>query len=150
MGLMQRVKGKRYERSIANVLRRHWPSAIVRRASQAERADNPDVFVEGGPTLLADLWIEAQDARTPTPIAKLQQAERDIESWLRRRPHTIVNRMPVVIWHRTGERTSNVTTRLWVVDRLRGLATESMEIITFTMDALECMLIGADQESEAA
>jgi hypothetical protein len=47
MGLMQREKGKRFEREIAMVIRTRWPLVLVRRASQAERADNPDVFVPG-------------------------------------------------------------------------------------------------------
>jgi hypothetical protein len=113
---MQREKGKRFERDIAARLREVFPAADVRRSSQADRAANSDVVITGEP-LLERLWLELQDARDPTPLVKLQQAERDIE--LVRR--TSVNlRLPVVIWHRIHERASQVTTRLWVLDEIRG------------------------------
>ena len=116
MGAMQREKGKRFERDIAARLREVFPDADVRRSSQADRAANSDVVVTGEP-LLERLWLELQDARDPTPLAKLQQAERDIAVARR----TGVNyRMPIVIWHRIRERTSQVTTRLWVLDEIRG------------------------------
>ena len=115
MGAMQREKGKRFERDIAARLREVFPAADVRRSSQADRAANSDVVVTGDP-LLERLWLELQDARDPTPLAKLQQAERDIAVARR----TGVNlRMPVVIWHRIRERASQVTTRLWVLDEIR-------------------------------
>lgn len=114
MGLMQREKGKRFERDIAALLRERWPSALVRRASQAERADNPDVFVEGHATL-ERCWLELQDAREPRPRDKLVQAERDIAG----RKH-VGDRWPVVIWHKLRERAICVTTRLWVLDQIRG------------------------------
>lgn len=117
MGLMQREKGKRFEREIAGILRERWPSAIVRRASQAERADNPDVFVEGGPPLLGRLWLELQDARKPTPEAKLEQAERDSSAWFMRREER-ERRLPIVIWHRLGERSTWATMRLTTLLRL--------------------------------
>lgn len=117
MGRMQREKGKRFERDIANVFRERWPNAVVRRASQAERADNPDVFVADGPELLKQLWLELQDARDPTPGAKLVQAEGDIAH-----RHYHRGRLPIVVWHRLRERRVNVTTRLWVVDEVRGKA----------------------------
>lgn len=150
MGLLSRTKGKRFEQQIARVLRAHWPAAIVRRASQAERADNPDVFVEGGPPVLSRLWLELNDARVPRPLEKLQQAESDIEQWLRRRPMALVNRMPAVVWHRLGERTSYVTTRLWVVDELRGMRSTSMEVVTLAMVSFEGLLLSAAQRKEAA
>lgn len=149
MGLMQRQKGKRFERHIAGILRAYWPDAVVRRASQAERADNPDVFIEGGPSVLSRLWLELTDSRTPMPAMKLQQAEHDIAQWLKRRP-TLDNRLPVVIWHRTGERVSNVTTRLWVVDELRGFVSTSMETVTMQLIQFENLLVVAANEREAA
>ncbi len=112
---MQREKGKRFERHIAARLREVFPGSDVRRSSQADRAANSDVVITGEP-LLERLWLELQDARDPTPLAKLQQAERDIE--LARRAAANV-RLPVVIWHRIHERASQVTTRLWVLDELR-------------------------------
>jgi hypothetical protein len=110
MGLMSRQKGKTFERRIAAIIRDEWPSAIVRRASQSERADNPDVFIEGGPPLLARLWLELQDARSPDPRGKLAQAEGDVLAWQARR--ATADRLPVVIWHRLGERTTWATLRL--------------------------------------
>src|SRR5690348_17139606 len=101
---MQREKGKRFERQIAAVLRGVWPDAVVRRASQAERADNPDVFVEGGPALLRRLWLELQDAAQPTPALKLAQANGDRREWEHKRPGE-PERYPVVIWHKLGART---------------------------------------------
>lgn len=113
---MQREKGKRYERQIAALLRTVWPDVDVRRSSQAERAYQSDVYISGGPSVLGRLWLECQDARNPTPLAKLEQAERDIAAHARRD-----QRVPIVIWHRFGERQSYVTIRLWALDELRGV-----------------------------
>lgn len=150
MGLMQREKGKRHERRIAARLRVHWPDAVVRRSSQAERADNPDVFIESRAEVLQALWLELQDARTPTPMIKLTQAEHDIVEWLKRRPGVAVNRLPVVIWHKLGERIDHVTTRLWVIDELRGVSTTNMEAVTMALVQFEGLLISATQTKEAA
>lgn len=146
MALLSRTKGKSYERRVAALFRSRWPDVVVRRASQAERADNPDVFFDNAPDVLQRLWLELTDSRSPSPLAKLEQAERDIEQWLRRRPMAIVNRMPVVVWHRTGERTSHVTTRLWVLDDLRDNTSTSMEVVTVSLAAFEGLLLGAAQE----
>jgi hypothetical protein len=111
-------KGKVYERQVARFLRTAWPRADVRRTSQADRARNSDVIATESP-LLERLWLELNDARDPNPLAKLQQAERDID--LAAPPSSDVNqRLPVVIWHRICERSHQVTTRLWVVDELRA------------------------------
>jgi len=111
-GAMSRNKGARFERQ----LRAHWPDAMVRRSSQAHSAHQSDVYIAGGPPLLARLWIEAQDARQPTPLAKLEQAEGDIDGLAL--PER--GRLPIVVWHRLGERTIQVTTRLWVLDAVRS------------------------------
>ena len=137
MGRMQREKGKRFERAIATLLRQRWPSAVVRRASQAERADNPDVFVEGGPPLLARLWLELQDARSPTPMAKLEQAERDADWWWNHGPSTRTERLPVVVWHRIGERTTWATLRLSTLDAIRGtLGGNHAAVVTLELEQL--------------
>jgi Holliday junction resolvase len=124
MGKMQREKGKAFERKIAADLRSRWPTAVIRRASQAERADNPDVFCESGPTVLRRLWLELQDARKPNPLGKLEQAERDVLCWATQRDRGAREfegyRFPAVVWHKLAERTVWVTTRLWILDRLRG------------------------------
>lgn len=120
MGLKSRVKGKVFERQIAAVIRERWPDALVRRASQAERADNPDVFCEGGPPVLQRLWLELQDAVKPTPLAKLEQATDDAMAWLSKRllDDRAKERYPVVVWHRIREHSINVTTYLWVIAEL--------------------------------
>lgn len=114
MGLMQRNKGKRFERAIASILRARFPDATVRRASQADRPHQSDVYIVGGPPVLERLWCECQDSRHPTPIAKLEQAERDSQGWNDR------HRLPIAITHQLGARTIYVTTRLWVLDVLRA------------------------------
>ena len=113
MGLMSRNKGKRFERDVAAQFRARF-DVLVRRASQAERADNPDVFFEAGPVKLTRLWLELQDAREPTPAKKLDQAERDVLAWQDARTghNGYVPRWPVVIWHRLGERHSYATMRI--------------------------------------
>lgn len=137
MSRMQREKGKRYERDIARVLRAAFAGADVHRSSQADRARNSDVVATGHPVLEC-LWLELQDARHPTPVAKLEQAERDIAA---RR----AGRLPVVIWHRIRERASQVTTRLSVIDELRGLswrlAMPSERLIVVTLDLTEFVRI---------
>jgi Holliday junction resolvase len=118
MGAMQRRKGKVYEREVARILRAEFPTADVRRTSQADRAGNSDVIVTGAP-LLEQLWLELNDARDPNPLVKLQQAEHDIELARPSRGGVAI-RLPVVIWHRIRERSHQVTTRLWVLDAIRG------------------------------
>src|SRR5262245_36958500 len=103
-------KGKAYERAIARVLRARFPGADVRRSSQADRAGNSDVRVEGHP-VLATLWLELTDQRgadVGTALGKLAQAERDVAAL----PPGSPTRWPVIVWHRTGARTSWVTARL--------------------------------------
>lgn len=151
MGRMQREKGKRFERQIAAELRAIWPDAVVRRASQAERADNPDVFVEGGPAILGRLWLELQDAAQPTPLVKLDQAENDAFTWGAMR--TGIVRLPVVVWHKLGARTVNVTMRLWVLDHVRGAgaALGSDDVVTMCLDSfLRILRDGADCQSQEA
>lgn len=127
MSAMQRRKGRAFEQRIARKLRSIWPEATIRRASQADQAHQSDVYIDGGPPLLSWLWLECQDARKPTPEVKLAQAERDIG--------TRVGRLPVVIWHKLNERDINVTTRLWVLDRLMGsVSLAGQEVVTLAMD----------------
>jgi hypothetical protein len=116
MGLMQRRKGRAYEQRVADAFRKAFPFATVRRSSQADRAHAPDVRFEDGPTLLRELWLECQDSRNPTPVAKLEQAERDILD-------TYTVRLPVAVWHRTHERDSWCTMRL---ELLRDLVQEGI------------------------
>ncbi len=103
MAKLSTTKGKVYERKIATLLREAFPGVTVRRASQADRAGNSDVFVVGHP-VLERLWLELTDSRAPNPFAKLQQAERDVRC-------AALDRVPVVIWHKMGERRSQATMR---------------------------------------
>jgi len=106
----------------------------VRRSSRADGAANSDVVITGDP-LLERLWLELQDARDPTPLAKLQQAERDID--LAQRASDRLDRLPVVIWHRIRERSHQVTTRLWVVDEFRGVSAHSRTaVVTLDLQAV--------------
>lgn len=107
----QRIKGRAFEQKIAKLLRERWPGSDVHRSSQADRARDADVVIKGGPTEAAKLWLELNDARKPDPINKLEQAERDIA-------REEVMRWPVVVWHKIGERSIQVTTRLHVLARL--------------------------------
>lgn len=115
---LSRTKGRAYEHLIARKLRAAFPDADVRRSSQADRAANSDVVATGSP-VLESLWLELHDARRPDPKRKLEQAERDIVDSHRARGAGL--RLPVVIWHRIHEHTHQVTTRLWVLDQLRGV-----------------------------
>jgi hypothetical protein len=111
--MMQRRKGKVFEREIASTLRAVFPLATVHRSSQADRAYHPDVVIEGNAPMLAKrLWLELQDARKPAPLDKLAQAERDCSEW--------GLRIPVVVWHRYRERSLNVTLRLDALNLLAG------------------------------
>lgn len=118
MGLKSRRKGKAFERAIAAEMRKFWPEALIRRASQGERADNSDVFVEYGPEFLRTLWLELEDAIDPNPHKKLAQAEEDVA-----RVSKIVGsptRYPIVIWHKIRARTIFVAMRAKIFDYLRG------------------------------
>lgn len=152
---MQRNKGKRFERDIAALLRDRWPLAVVRRSSQAERADNPDVFFESAPERLRALWLELEDAKAPSPHAKLMQAERDIRAWNERRGFSTeaLTRVPFVIWHRLAARSIQVTSRLWCFDWLMPGPTAwerpaRMQIAT--VDSLDFFELLARVEARAA
>jgi len=105
MGAMQRVKGRRWEQEVANIYRRRWPTATVRRSAQGAGALEPDVVIEGDcPDLVARLWTECQCSNNPTPLVKLEQAERDCA----RSTETLY---PVVVWRKSGSRTVYATCR---------------------------------------
>jgi len=136
MGRMQRVKGKSFEQAIARLLRARFPHVEVRRAMQAERAYESDVFITGEPRL-ERLWLELQDARKPNPLLKLAQAERDIMAVLAGDGPLVLalDRQPVVVWHKLRERTIHVTTRAWVFDELRGSPSSDNTVITMELGA---------------
>lgn len=141
MGLMQRNKGKRFERQLATIMRSHFPDAIVRRASQADRAHQSDVYVTGGPPLLSRLWLEAQDAAAPTPIAKLLQAERDVGD----RSHLL----PVVVWHKLRQQTIHATLRLGTLDAIRCFTTARRDSVV-TLELRDLLGLIAEYAEEHA
>jgi hypothetical protein len=112
---LSRTKGRTFEQKVARIIRERWPSAVVHRSSQADRAYDSDVVIEPGdgiPACLPRLWLELTDGRTPNPVAKLEQAERDIARLER------ADRIPVVVWHRLREREVWASVRLRDLDRL--------------------------------
>lgn len=111
MGLMQKRKGAKFERRIANELRKAFPSATVRRSSQAHKAHEPDVVIEGdAPELVKRLWLELTDSRNPQPLEKLAQAEQNARE--RSGAGSGWPWCPVALCHRTGARHAQVTLRL--------------------------------------
>ena len=103
MGKMQRNKGKRFERLIANKLREFFPEHIeeIRRSIQSREAEESDV------TGLPGLWIECQDAILPTPLKKLEQAERDVRS-----NKLELDIIPIAVTHQIRAKAIYVTLRL--------------------------------------
>ena len=135
MGLLSRNKGKTFERAIATEMRKFWPDALIRRASQGERADNADVFIEFGPAFLKQLWLELQDAINPTPMVKLMQAERDVA-----RVSAIAGapiRYPIVVWHKIRARTIFVSMRSKTFDYLRGHSALAQDVMGDLMVTIE-------------
>lgn len=114
IGRGSRQSGKAFEREIARMLRERWPDAVVRRASQADRAVRSDVFVEsGGPAVLSKLWWELTRSRDLTMggvRAKLEQAKRDVAGSAQ------PDRFPVIVWRDKGSRSTMATVEMsfWV------------------------------------
>jgi len=103
MSKMQRIKGKVFERKIAKKLRDAFPqySELIRRSIQSRQAEESDV------TGLPGFWVECQDAITPTPTKKLEQAERDV------RVASLVDvAIPVAVTHKIRAKDIFVTLRL--------------------------------------
>lgn len=126
-GRQRRRKGHDFERRIAAELRELWPGADVHRSSQAERARQSDVVIAGDvPELAKRLWLELQDARRPAPLDKLKQAQKDAwpSPWdASGRAVVQLNKdyLPLVVWHRLGERSIQVTTTMSVAMQVLGI-----------------------------
>lgn len=120
MGAMQRRKGRAWEQRVARILRKKWPHSTVRRSLQAHRAYEPDLVIEGmAPSMACALWLELQHADRPNPVAKLDQARRDMaESCLRKR-------YAVVVWRKTSERTAYATMSMWAACDISGVLSTS-------------------------
>lgn len=124
MGAMQRRKGAAFERRIAAELRAAMPGATVRRSLQAHRAYESDVVVEGNAPLVARrIWWELCDSRAPSPLDKLGQAERDtayLPRYVDDHWAPSLETLPLVVWHRTGAKSVQVTARLGVLCEVLG------------------------------
>jgi hypothetical protein len=71
MGLYQRMKGKRVERAVAELIRRVFPDA--KRGFQS-RAGTDQCDIEGTP-----YWFEIKGGKCPNPRAALKQAIEDTD-----------------------------------------------------------------------
>ncbi len=119
-GRRSRDKGTSFERLVANAIRAHAPSAVVRRGKQSHLADEGDVVVEIDGHPLARLWIECNHSSKESIATKLAQAEADCAKWDR-----WVNdqrMVPVVVWRRTGSPSVNVTCRFAALVALINLS----------------------------
>jgi len=103
MGKLSRDKGKVFERKIARCLRETFPQHAeeIRRSIQSRQAEESDV------TGLPGFWVECQDAITPTPTKKLEQAEHDVR--VANLTETII---PVAVTHKIRCKDIFVTIRL--------------------------------------
>lgn len=126
MGKHSRDKGINFEQLIATAYRERWPGVTVRRSEQAHRPFEPDVVVDHHP-FGSRLWTECQHADDPTPLRKLAQAERDIGAAMERQgagpdlTAIAANHLyPIVVWRQSCSRVINMTTRMWVIERISG------------------------------
>ena len=118
LGRRSRRKGPAFELVVrdhileALVSRNTTDGLTIRRSSQAERAWDADLIIEGPPPVpqwLLDIWVECEHANDPNPAAKMVQAKRDAGAATLRLKR---QRTPVVVWRRTGERTIWLSTEL--------------------------------------
>ena len=119
MGRISRNKGRAFEQRIASDIRRVLPRATVRRSLQAHAAYEPDIVIAGDvPAIWERLWIECHDARRPDIRAKWAQATRDSAAATLRGASSL----PLVVWHRTGERSVYCTADLSTWVEVAGLS----------------------------
>jgi hypothetical protein len=144
MGLMQREKGKAFERKIAAELRALCPRGDIHRSSQAERAREPDVVIAGDvPEIATRLWLELQDARDPRPLDKLAQAERDVAA-------KRGGALPIVLWHRIRELRVQATMRGTVYFALVGFQCIDPNVLTLDWEDLKAVLAGRTPPAQGA
>lgn len=119
-GRQRRRKGGDFERKVARLIRKKYPTATTRRSEQAARAYEPDVVIEGdAPFAARRLWLELEDSRKPSPRTKMQQARRDISQAYK---FTAPDRAPAVVWHPYRKRTIYVTIALSDAASFGGMA----------------------------
>ncbi len=124
-GRRSRVKGKEFERAVAEQLcmvlfcSRFEGTLVIRRSSQAERAYEADLIIEAqhAPSWLLDMWVECENAKVPQTASKMEQSIRDAANATLR---TGRQRTPVVIWREAGTRTFWFTTHHSWLDELLG------------------------------
>jgi hypothetical protein len=121
-GAGRRRKGHDFERAVASAIRRRWPHLVVRRSQQGHKAFEPDVVVEG-----VNLWTECFIGAKPNPLAKLEQAERDTERFTE-------TMLPVVVWRKSGERTTWATMRVVVLMESLGERCRQVAFDTWVPD----------------
>lgn len=133
LGKRSRRSGHDFEREIVRTVKdefqdREWAEG-VRRSDQGHRADLPDVCGWPG------LWSECQSAVKPTPVKKLEQAERDSKG---RRV------IPIAITHRKRTAAKRVTMRAehfaWLIARYKRL-TEKETTIPVEMSLDDFLLL---------
>jgi hypothetical protein len=118
MGLKSRRKGKSFELVVRSRVQDYFPTITVRRSSQAERAYEADLILEGPtcPPWLSQLWIECEHANQVNALAKLEQGEHDAFEWAKRMGTN--SRLPIACTRETGRRVINATTRLVTLTQL--------------------------------
>jgi hypothetical protein len=102
MGAMQRRKGSTFERRVATMLRETFPTCEFKRASQSDGAINSDVYCSEGSEKLKAVWFECNHSNKPNPTNKMDQAIYDTSK-------LTGDRIPVVVWRKTGERAINAS-----------------------------------------
>lgn len=131
MGKLSRTKGHAHERAVAAAIRARFPHLTVRRSLQSHQAFEPDVVVEGVP-----LWLECFCGAKPNPLAKLAQAERDVERFT-------TPMYPAVVWRKSGSQTTYATMRLETLLCTMGmgaLVTMPELVVTVEFDGWLCAL----------
>jgi hypothetical protein len=103
MSKLSRTKGRAFEQLIVRTLTQALPGTVWHRSSQADRAWDADVVCESGNAIARRLWLELCHAKHVDVRDKLEQGERDI-GW--------AQRLPVVVWRKSGAKHVNVTMRL--------------------------------------
>lgn len=118
-----RRKGRAFEQRIARLIRSRFPGVEVHRSSQADRAYDADLVCTGHPAL-ERCWLELTDGRAPDVRGKLEQAERDVRERFVLVPDGQPPRLPVVVHHRLGERTTYASMRLRTLGVVTGLLSD--------------------------
>ena len=143
MGLRSRRKGCEAELVVRDRFLAAFPmlqQLTVRRSSQAERAFESDLIIEGPnvPDWLTRLWVECEHANVPDPAKKYAQAQRDADI---NRIRMGRDRTPIVCWRKTASRTIWLSTGLLHLTSLLGFAqAPSNVLVTIELDEVLMLL----------